>query len=102
MLPRATERYHVHGRAVRQLSLEDEKVGGGEGSRTPVRDAFSDGIYMFSKRSVVSERLGPLAALSFLGTCWISTQARCPGFWSSLLSVAIPLRRRRGSDVAVN
>jgi len=98
----ATSRYHVHGSAGRLSCLEDEKVGGGEGSRTPVRDAFSDGIYMFSRRSGVSERLGPLAALPFLETCWISTQARCPGFLSSLLSFAIPPRRRRGSDVAIN
>ena len=66
MLPRAT---YVHGPTGRLFCLEDEKVGGGEGSRTPVRDAFSDGIYMFSRRSGISERLGPLAALPFLGAC---------------------------------
>ena len=27
------------------------KAGGGEGTRTPVRNAFSDGIYTFSRRS---------------------------------------------------
>lgn len=46
-----------------------EGKSGGEGSRTPVRDAFGDGIYTFSRRSGVSEGLGPLAALPLLGTC---------------------------------
>lgn len=48
------------------------QAGGGEGSRTPVRDAVNTGIYTFSRRSGISERLGPLAALPFLGTCFVS------------------------------
>ena len=31
--------------------LSKSAYGGGEGSRTPVREAFNDGIYTFSKRS---------------------------------------------------
>ena len=45
---------------------------GGEGSRTPVRDAVNDGIYTFSRRSGISEGLGPHAALPLLVTCCFS------------------------------
>jgi hypothetical protein len=37
------------------IPLDSLENGGGEGSRTPVRDAVNDGIYTFSKRSCISE-----------------------------------------------
>ena len=46
--------------------------GGGEGSRTPVRNAVNTGIYMFSMMSGASDGLGPHAALPILETCLIS------------------------------
>lgn len=45
------------------------KNGGGEGSRTPVRNVFHAGIYTFIRRSGVSENFGPPAASAFLETC---------------------------------
>ena len=48
------------------------KAGGGEGSRTPVRNAIYAGFYTFSGSSGVSEALGRPAALLFLGSCLVS------------------------------
>lgn len=47
------------------------KAGGGEGSRTPVRNAIYIGIYTFSGSSGVSETLGRPAALRFLVACLV-------------------------------
>ncbi len=55
------------------MSKRSASNGGGEGSRTPVRETFNGGIYTFSGRSGISEALGPFAALSNLETCLIST-----------------------------
>jgi hypothetical protein len=45
--------------------------GGGEGSRTPVRNAICEGFYTFSGSSGVSEALGRPAALRFLESCLV-------------------------------
>lgn len=52
--------------------------GGGEGSRTPVRNAVGDGIYTFSGLSWISEQLGQSTALSLLETCLISKGCPVP------------------------
>ena len=64
--------------------------GGGEGSRTPVRNIFHAGLYTFIRRSGISEGVGPAAAFLFLETCRSRPGARLPGAKASTLSVHRP------------
>ncbi len=78
------------------LPAEALAKAGGEGSRTPVRNAVSDGIYTFSMRSKVSETLGPRAALCILASCYFSEKNPAARFFSQPSKCRHPPQKASG------